>query len=117
MVRIVVVGGGSAGWTTASYIKNSIDCELTVIHEEQNNPIGVGETVTPTLRLIAENANISENVWLKDSDATFKYGIKFEIICVIQFFSKKSIFSLFWSIIEKTAFFFSSNCPSISSSF
>ena len=77
MVRIVVVGGGSAGWTTASYIKNSIDCELTVIHEEQNNPIGVGETVTPTLRLIAENANISENVWLKDSDATFKYGIKF----------------------------------------
>ena len=77
MVRIVVVGGGSAGWTTASYIKNSIDCELTVIHEEQNNPIGVGETVTPTLRLIAENANIPENVWLKDSDATFKYGIKF----------------------------------------
>ena len=66
MVRIVVVGGGSAGWTTASYIKNSIDCELTVIHEEQNNPIGVGETVTPTLRLIAENANIPENVSIEN---------------------------------------------------
>lgn len=76
-IKIVVVGGGSAGWITASYLKNSINCDLTVIHEETNNPIGVGETVTPTIRLIAEKAGIPEEIWMRDSNATFKYGIKF----------------------------------------
>ena len=36
MFRIVVVGGGSAGWITASYLHEKLDCELTVVHDDKD---------------------------------------------------------------------------------
>ena len=56
MVRIVVVGGGSAGWITASYLHEKLDCELTVVHDDKDEIIsGVGESTTPAILKMVTN--------------------------------------------------------------
>ena len=43
-MKIVVVGGGSAGWMTAAYLKNKLPKHnITVVDKEHGNPVGVGE--------------------------------------------------------------------------
>jgi len=73
-MKIVVVGGGSAGWITASYIKNNLDCELTVISGDEKPIVGVGESTTPAILKMVTNLPS----WKIDSCATLKLGIKFE---------------------------------------
>ena len=46
--KIVIVGGGSAGWLTAGYLsKFHSDCDIELIESETVPTIGVGESVTP----------------------------------------------------------------------
>jgi len=75
--KIVIVGGGSAGWITLSYLAATTDAELTIIHSNEIDPIGVGESTTPTVKHVADTIGVDERVWMKDSKATFKYGVKF----------------------------------------
>ena len=45
--KIVIVGGGSAGWmTAATLVKAFPDKHITVIEPEQQSGIGVGESTT-----------------------------------------------------------------------
>ena len=55
MMKIVVVGGGSAAWITASYLHENLDCDLTVIHDDKDAIIGVGESTTPAIRKVITN--------------------------------------------------------------
>lgn len=76
--HIVIVGGGSAAWITASYLKNSMPCDVTVIHNGKREIIGVGESTTPAVSLVAKRAGIPFEQWLREARATIKYGILFK---------------------------------------
>ncbi len=73
-MKIVVVGGGSAGWITASYLNRNLNCDLTVIHSKVNQTIGVGEGTTPTINNVMSHIDN----WQNDCNAVKKYGVLFE---------------------------------------
>jgi hypothetical protein len=76
-MNICIVGGGTAGWITLSYLASKIDCNLTIIHSNEKDIIGVGESTTPAIKHIADSLNIDEKIWMSEADATFKYGVEF----------------------------------------
>jgi tryptophan halogenase len=73
--KIVIVGGGSAGWITLSYLAATTDADLLIIHSNEIDPIGVGESTTPTIKHVADTIGVDEKTWMKKSKATFKYGV------------------------------------------
>lgn len=74
---IVVVGGGTAGWITLSYLCSVLDADFTIIHSDEVDIIGVGESTTPTVNHVARAVGVNEAQWMRDSKATFKYGVDF----------------------------------------
>lgn len=81
--KIVIVGGGSAGWLTAGilasrYHKNSErNVRITLVESPDVNTIGVGEGTWPTMRTTLRNIGISETEFITYCDASFKQGSKF----------------------------------------
>ena len=75
--RIVVVGGGTAGWITLSYLAATVDADLTIIHSDEVDIIGVGESTTPTVNHVARTVGVDEQKWMRDAKATFKYAVYF----------------------------------------
>ena len=81
--RVVVVGGGTAGWlaacriaaSAASSAKNPIS--VTLIESPDIPTIGVGEGTWPTIRGTLERIGISEADFLVACDASFKQGSSF----------------------------------------
>ncbi len=81
--RIVIVGGGSAGWLTAGVLaaehkittQNSI--EITLIESPDVKTIGVGEGTWPSMRNTLEKIGITEFEFIQQCDASFKQGSKF----------------------------------------
>ena len=76
--KIVVVGGGTAGWITLAYLAATTDAELVIVHSNEIDIIGVGESTTPTIKNIADAIGLDEHTWMRDSHATYKYGIEFK---------------------------------------
>jgi|TARA_B100001250_G_scaffold72619_1_gene59157 tryptophan halogenase len=76
--KICIVGGGSAGWITAStLIKSHPWLDITVIDSPDIPTIGVGESTTQLFRDWCKEMNISD-VWMDECEATYKYSVKFE---------------------------------------
>ncbi|UAA40348.1 tryptophan 7-halogenase [Paraneptunicella aestuarii] len=81
--KIVVLGGGAAGWLTAGRIaaKHKIKTNpaiQVVLVESPNVPIiGVGEGTWPTMRNTLIQLGISETDFIRECDASFKQGAKF----------------------------------------
>lgn len=81
--RIVVVGGGSAGWLAAARIaaRNggpSADAVSVTLIESANVPaVGVGEGTWPTMRNTLARIGISETDFIRSCDAAFKQGARF----------------------------------------
>ena len=81
--RVVVVGGGTAGWLTAGVIaakhRNRMSTGFSVtLVESPNTPIiGVGEGTWPTLRTTLARIGVSETEFIRQCDAAFKQGGKF----------------------------------------
>src|SRR5580658_5387900 len=79
--RIVVVGGGSAGWMTALTLARSLiekGVEITVVESPVVGIIGVGEGSTPWLRGFFDSLGIEESEWMPACNATYKCGITFD---------------------------------------
>jgi tryptophan 6-halogenase len=79
--RILVVGGGSAGWMTALILSRSLAAqgvEITVVESPTVGIIGVGEGSTPWLRGFFDSLDIEEAEWMPQCHATYKCGISFE---------------------------------------
>jgi len=78
MKKIIIVGGGSAGWMTASYlIKFHNDVHITLIESTSIPSIGVGESVTPHVSAFFSELGISRHQWMKHTGAIYKFGNKF----------------------------------------
>ena len=78
-VRVVVLGGGTAGWMTAASIVRLLPGLATVdlIESEDIGIVGVGEATLPHIRGFVEKLGIDEAAFMKATHATFKLGIDF----------------------------------------
>ena len=77
--RIIIVGGGTAGWLSAGFLSSQLkDIEITVIHSKEVPIIGVGETTVPQFRNHLEKMGLNEETWMRESGSTFKYGVTFD---------------------------------------
>ncbi len=78
-MKIVIVGGGTAGWLTALYAKKLFKNDHITLIESQDIPIiGVGEATTPHLIDFLEELHIDFVDVIKNTDGTIKNGISFE---------------------------------------
>jgi hypothetical protein len=79
-IRVVVAGGGTAGWVTATALVRQLGSliDLTLVESEEIGTIGVGESTVPTARAFHEFLKIDQQAFMRASRATFKLGISFE---------------------------------------
>jgi tryptophan halogenase len=82
--RLVIVGGGSAGWLTAGVIaadhraKQGEGLSVTLLESPDVPAIGVGEGTWPTMRDTLRRIGVSETEFFRHCDASFKQGSKFD---------------------------------------
>lgn len=88
--RIVVVGGGSAGWLTACRLaasfrqqhasdtqESALPMQVTLIESPDVATVGVGEGTWPTMRKTLQAIGVRETDFMRECQATFKQGAKF----------------------------------------
>lgn len=79
-MRVCILGGGTAGWMTASALskklKNLID-SITLVESEAIGTVGVGEATLPHIRFFNQGLGIEESAFMRATEATFKLGIEF----------------------------------------
>ncbi|MDO8345391.1 MAG: tryptophan 7-halogenase [Cellvibrio sp.] len=79
ITRVVIVGGGSAGWLAAGIIAatSPSHVQVTLIESPDVAAIGVGEGTWPTMRATLQSMGISETDFFRECDVSFKQGSKF----------------------------------------
>jgi len=78
--NVVVVGGGTAGWTAAAAIARLIGANLNVVLVESDaiGTIGVGEATIPPFRTMHRLLKMDEADFLARVQGTIKLAIRFE---------------------------------------
>ena len=80
ITRVVVVGGGSAGWMAAAALATYLgkQASIRVVESEEIGIVGVGEASVPHIRMFNEQMlGIDEAEFVKRTQGTIKLGIEF----------------------------------------
>lgn len=79
--RIVIVGGGTAGWMTAaklSQVLTHLPVEIELVESPDVSTVGVGEATIPTIRRFYHGLGLGHKDVIEACQATVKLGIKFQ---------------------------------------
>ncbi|MFI0484319.1 tryptophan halogenase family protein [Actinomadura sp. 9N215] len=77
---VVILGGGTAGWMTASYLAKALQgtVRITVLEAPAIPRIGVGEATIPNLhKTFFSYLGLSEEEWMRECNAGFKIAVRF----------------------------------------
>jgi len=78
--KVVIAGGGTAGWVTAAALSSQLGglLDITLVESDQIGTVGVGEATIPTHRTFHSLIGADEVEFMRAARATFKLGIQFE---------------------------------------
>lgn len=78
--KVVVAGGGTAGWMAAASLARLLGdtIEVELVESDVIGTVGVGEATIPTLLTLHELLKVKEQDFLAAVQGTFKLGISFE---------------------------------------
>jgi tryptophan halogenase len=78
MNKVVIVGGGTSGWSAAAMLSKNQEINITIIEPSDISPIGVGESTLPHINGIHNRMGLDifkSSKWLDKVNGTLKFSV------------------------------------------